>query len=97
MSLSDLLLFAGNVSEAMAINDKDFNNINNSTAFKALTGVSKTIEASLVYDNKMYYRLYTAYDADSKNLKPKVFKPGMLVNVIKQEQYNFTFRYYYGS
>ncbi|ADU73844.1 hypothetical protein M972_11809 [Acetivibrio thermocellus AD2] len=56
----------------------------------------KTIEASLVYDNKMYYRLYTAYDADSKNLKPKVFKPGMLVNVIKQEQYNFTFRYYYG-
>ncbi|UWV47673.1 signal peptidase I [Acetivibrio thermocellus] len=57
----------------------------------------KTIEASLVYDNKMYYRLYTAYDADSKNLKLKVFKPGMLVNVIKQEQYNFTFRYYYGS
>lgn len=55
------------------------------------------IEASFVYDNKMYYRVYTTYEANPQNLELEVYKLGMLVNVIEQDDDNFTFRYYYGE
>jgi len=55
------------------------------------------IEVSFVYDNKMYYRLYTSYEGNAKDLKLETFKLGMLVNVIEQDHINLTFKYYYAN
>lgn len=57
----------------------------------------ETIEASFVYDGKMYYRLNTSYEAIPENLELETFKLGMLVNVIEQDYENFTYRYYYSN
>jgi len=57
----------------------------------------ETIEASFVFDGKMYYRLNTSYDAISEDLELETFKLGMPVNVIEQDFENFTYRYYYSN
>ncbi|HOQ38158.1 MAG TPA: stalk domain-containing protein [Acetivibrio sp.] len=54
-----------------------------------------TIEASFIYDGKMYYSVITAYEVNPEILTLESFKLGLPFNVIVQDERNFTYRYYY--
>lgn len=56
-----------------------------------------TIEASFIYDGKMYYKLNTHYDANSEGLELETYKIGMPVNVIEQDHTNFSYVNYYNN
>lgn len=55
------------------------------------------IEASFIYDGKMYYRLNTTYEANINELDLETYKLGMIVNVVEQDTDNVTYRYYYSK
>ncbi len=57
----------------------------------------ETVEVSLVFNDKIYYRLYTGYDAHSDELELETFKRGLLSNIIKQDSDNLSYSYYYSN